>query len=174
MIEKFSIPGVSGIIEGEVDGEKAILLQTRSKNKLEGTGYFEIPAGKIREFENIYECLRREIKEETGLDVKEIQGESESSLMKFDDYEVLGYEPFFCSQNTAGNYPIMVSAFICRVEGEMLKSSDEAESIGFVRLSELRKQLSDNRGKFFPMHIAALEKYLDRMDAREKKKLTVK
>lgn len=160
MNEKFAIPAVGGIIEGEIQGEKAILIQTRKKDAREGSGYFEIPAGKIREFENIFECLRREIKEETGLNVKKIHGENTSLLVKNNEYEVLGYEPFYCSQNTKGVYPIMVNTFLCEVEGEQLKSSEEADSIGFITLSELRKELSQNRDKFYPMHIAALEKYL--------------
>lgn len=161
MVEKFAIPGVGGIIESQIKGEKAVLIQTRKKDSREGSGYFEIPAGKIREFENIFDCLRREIKEETGLDVKEISGESKLSTVNGDDYKVIGYEPFYCSQNIKGQYPIMVSTFICKVEGEMLKSSEEAESIGFVKISELRKELLENRENFYPMHIAALEKYLD-------------
>ncbi|HWR24081.1 MAG TPA: NUDIX domain-containing protein [Feifaniaceae bacterium] len=38
-------------------------------------GLLEIPAGKIRAFESIFDALRREIKEETGLSVTEILGE---------------------------------------------------------------------------------------------------
>ncbi len=43
----------------------------------------EIPAGEIREFENIYDCLRREIHEETGLEVTYIEGEDEASFWLF-------------------------------------------------------------------------------------------
>ena len=38
-------------------------------------GLWEIPAGKIREYENIYSALRREVKEETNLDITYIAGE---------------------------------------------------------------------------------------------------
>lgn len=163
MHERFAIPGVGGIIEGEVQGEKAILIQTRTKSSEEGLGYLEIPAGKIREFENIFDCLRREIYEETGLTVKEIYGEKESSLVENEKYKVLGYEPFYCSQNTKGFYPIMVYTFICRVEGTHMKSSEEAKNIGFISLKELRSELIKNKSKFYPMHIGALQKYLKLM-----------
>lgn len=164
MQEKFTIPAVGGIVESEIKGEKAILMQTRKKDSIEGTGFFEIPAGKIREFENIFDCLRREIKEETGLDVIEIYGEKKASVVKNGEYKVVGYEPFYCSQNTTGVYPIMVTTFICKVEGEQLSASNESENIGFVTLTELRQQLTTNREQFYPMHIAALEKYLNTME----------
>ena len=69
MTELFSKPAAGGIIERIIDGEVFILLQERYKGNDRENGLVEIPAGKIREFENIYDCLRREISEETGLEV---------------------------------------------------------------------------------------------------------
>jgi len=61
-MELFAKPGVGGIIEKNIDGIDYILIQDRCKDdaKLE-YGLLEIPAGKIREFENVFDCLRREI-----------------------------------------------------------------------------------------------------------------
>ena len=65
-MEQFSKPAVGGIIERMIDDVPYILIQERYKDDapLEN-GMIEIPAGKIREYENVYDCLRREIKEET-------------------------------------------------------------------------------------------------------------
>ena len=64
-MELFSKPGVGGIIEKNISGIDYILIQDRYKDDAKSeSGLIEIPAGKIREFENIFDCLRREIWEE--------------------------------------------------------------------------------------------------------------
>lgn len=99
-------------------------MQTRVKPEaLCEDGLIEIPAGKIRAFESIFDTLRREVKEETGLDITEIQGENLSTVYKGNSYMVINFMPFSCSQNLVGNYPIMVFVFICKAEGEMLPFS---------------------------------------------------
>ena len=66
--ENLAIPAAAAIIEKEVGGKRYILLQTRHKPEVSPayTGLFEIPAGCIRTYEDIFETLKREIKEETG------------------------------------------------------------------------------------------------------------
>ena len=75
-MEKFAIPCVAAIIEKIVNNEKYILIQTRQKEDgAETNGMLEIPAGKIREYKNVFVALRREVKEETGLTITKILGE---------------------------------------------------------------------------------------------------
>lgn len=70
MEEVFSKPAAGGIIEKTINNIEYVLIQERFKDDAKAEeGLIEIPAGKIREFENIYECLKREIWEETGLEV---------------------------------------------------------------------------------------------------------
>jgi ADP-ribose pyrophosphatase len=160
-MEQFAKPGVGGIIEKNIDGIDCILVQDRCKEnaKLE-FGLLEIPAGKIREFENIFDCLRREIWEETGLKVTHIKGEDEAIVLESNGYKVLNYTPFSCSQNIQGTYPIMVQAFICNAVGELLKTSNEAKNIRWMPILELKKLLENNKSSFYPMHVITLEKYL--------------
>ena len=160
MTEAFSKPAAGGIIERIVDGEVYILMQERDKGNDLEEGMIEIPAGKIREFENIYDCLRREIFEETGLEVTFIQGEDEAEIIEHNGYKVINYTPFSCSQNVAGEYPIMVQVFICRASGEVLNGSDESRNIRWVSLTELGNMLRDKEESFYPMHISTLKKYL--------------
>lgn len=161
-MELFSIPGVGGIIENNIDGIDCILIQDRYKDnaKLE-MGLLEIPAGKIREFENIYDCLRREILEETGLNVTYIQGEDDADIFEANGYKVLNYTPFSCSQNTQGTYPIMVQTFICNASGNLLKNTNETKNIRWLPLIELKKLIESNKNLFYPMHVTTLEKYLN-------------
>lgn len=54
-MEKFAVPCVAAIIEKIINNEKYILIQTRQKEDgAETNGMLEIPAGKIREYENIF------------------------------------------------------------------------------------------------------------------------
>ena len=159
--ERFAIPGVAGIIVKEENNEHFILMQQRCKkenNFLEGI--LEIPSGKIREFENIFDCLRREIKEETGLIVDYIEGEENVSRVNKGDYEVISYLPFACAQNIQNNYPIMVQVFICKAHGKLLERSNESKDIHWINIKKLSKMLKEDIDKFYPMHIDTLNKYI--------------
>ena len=160
-MELFSIPGVGGIIEKKEDGKTYIIIQDRYKeDAVKERGLIEIPAGKIREFESIYDCLRREISEETGLRVLEIQGEKEAFTVQSKGYRVLNYTPFSSCQNIEGDYPIMVQVFLCTVEGDLLEATNESKNIRWISISQLEKLISENEGSFYPMHIGTLKKYL--------------
>lgn len=160
-MELFTKPGVGGIIEKNIDGIDYILVQDRCKDESKSEfGLLEIPAGKIREFENIFDCLRREIWEETGLKVTEIKGENQAIVLESNGYKVLNYSPFSCSQNIQGTYPIMVQIFICNADGELLSQSNETNNIRWISLIELKDLLESNMSLFFPMHVITLEKYI--------------
>ena len=160
-MELFSKPAVGGIIEKIEDGVNYILIQERYKEDAKKEeGLIEIPAGKVREFENVYDCLRREIYEETGLKVVYIEGEKESTICEGNGYKVLNYTPFSCAQNIKGEYPVMVQVFICKVIGETLAETNESQNIRWVSIRELKELLDKNEGKFYPMHIDTLRKYI--------------
>ena len=163
MTELFSKPAAGGIIERIIDGEVFILLQERYKGNDRENGLVEIPAGKIREFENIYDCLRREISEETGLELTYIQGEEESVIVEHNGYKVLNYTPFSCSQNVEGDYPIMVQVFICRADGKEVEETNESRNLRWVSLNNLRDMLRDEES-FYPMHVSTLKKYIKSKD----------
>lgn len=161
MIEEFMIPGASGIIEKNENGTDYILIQERYKENAEAEkGLIEIPAGKIRKFENIYDCLRREIWEETGLEVYEIEGEKDSIMYESNGYKVLNYTPFTSAQNVGDNYPIMIQTFICKARGEIISFTNETRNVKWVSLTELKEFLEKNEKAFYPMHVIELKKYL--------------
>lgn len=94
MVEVFAKPAVSAIIEKVEFGERFVLLQRRQKdNGGETNGLFEIAGGKVREYENIYDALRREVWEETGLKITEISGEDKSQHIDISGAEVISIEP---------------------------------------------------------------------------------
>lgn len=160
-MELFTKPSASAIIIKNVNSKKYILIQERFKeNAPLENGLLEIPGGKIREFENIYDCLRREVKEETGLDVVKIQGENDSTIIEHNGYTVLNYIPFTCTQNIKGYYPIMNEAFICETSGNLSTCTNEAKNQKWISLEELSNILLNHESSLYPMHIAALKKYL--------------
>lgn len=160
-MELFSKPGVGGIIEHTIDGIDYILVQDRCKDdSKKESGLIEIPAGKIREFENIFDCLRREIREETGLEVIFIEGEEDATIFESNGYKVLNYNPFSSNQNIHGSYPIMVQIFICKAKGELLKKTNETKNVRWMSLKELQNLLEYSTDSFYPMHVITLRKYL--------------
>jgi len=159
--ENFAIPGAGAIILKEINGKENILLQTRIRPHIPcEDGLLEIPAGKIRAFENIFDTLKREIKEETGLDVSEILGENLSTIYEENSYKVINFMPFSCAQNLSGNYPIMVFVFICKVKGTLLPFSDESSNYKWTPVAEVKRLLSDAPDIFYPMHVDTLKKYI--------------
>ena len=95
MKETFAIPAVGAIIVKMVGNEEFILVQNRKKNNGDGLdGLLEIPAGKIREYENIFEALRREVWEETGLHVTVIQGEENNRFVEVDGNKTIMFLPY--------------------------------------------------------------------------------
>jgi len=161
MTERFQIPGVAAIIVKEALGIKQILIQERAKiDEPAERGLIEIPAGKIREYENIFDTLRREVFEETGLNVTTIVGKDSADIVQQRDYKVISVEPFYISQNMSGSYLKIITTFLCQVEGELVAKSDESENIRWIAIDDLRTLLLSQPEKFYPMSISVLKKYI--------------
>ena len=161
-MEKFAIPCVAAIIEKIINNEKYILIQTRQKEDgAETNGMLEFPAGKIREYENIFVALRREVKEETGLTITKILGEDKQISNLIKGNEVISYSPYCITQNLSGAYFIILNTFLCEVEGELLTETNESQNIHWINIEEIRRFLKNNPEKIFLLHINALQKYLE-------------
>ena len=160
-MEKFAIPCVAAIIEKIINNEKYILIQTRQKEDgAETNGMLELPAGKIREYENIFRALRREVKEETGLTITKILGEDRQISNLIGSNEVISYTPYCVTQNLSGAYSIILNTFLCEAEGELLTETNESQNIHWMKIEELKKIFKNNPEKIFLLHINALQKYL--------------
>ena len=160
-MEKFAIPCVAAIIEKIVNNEKYILIQTRQKEDgAETNGMLEVPAGKIREYENIFRALRREVKEETGLTITKILGEDRQISNLIGSNEVISYTPYCVTQNLSGAYSIILNTFLCEAKGELLTETNESQNIHWIKIKELKKIFKNYPEKIFLLHINALQKYL--------------
>lgn len=161
MKELFAIPCVSALITKIVDNKEYILIQDREKEDgFETNGLLEIPAGKIREYENIFLALRREVKEETGLNITKIYGEEDSRFLDISGNETVVFSPYCVTQNLSGAYSIILNTFLCEADGILLYRSDETANIRWIEKSELKKIVEFYPEKIFLMHIHTLRKYL--------------
>lgn len=157
------IPFVAAIIESEIGGKKHILLQTRWKFSISPkySGLYELPGGAVEAGENVYDALKREVKEETNLDVKRIVNlKVTDDMSNIDGDSAFGFSPFCCTQMTRPIY-FMGIFFVCEVEnGTPIAGKDEVKDPKWVSIEELANMLKKERKKFFTPHLPALEMYL--------------
>lgn len=159
--EVFAKPCVGAIIEKIIGNERLILIQTRQKEDgNETNGMLEIPAGKIREYEDVFSALRREVWEESGLKITKIYGEDTSVSTQTGDVTTISFNPYCVTQNLSGAYSMILNTFLCEAEGDLIESTNETENVHWEKVSEIERLLRENPEKIFFMHINALKKYL--------------
>ena len=80
------------------DGEKFLLLRNNSKNPAHGGDYWFTVTGSIEADESIEDAVRREVKEETNLDVSEIFDLKWGSVYSWsgEDHSENNYLAFVC------------------------------------------------------------------------------
>lgn len=161
MKEVFAKPAVGAIIEKHIDGKDYILLQCRQKeNDHHTNGLIEIVGGKIREYENIFSALKREVKEETGLEITEIMGEEETYKQQVNGVEIISMTPFCIAQNLNGIYSLITMSFICHAKGELLEATNETTDIHWEALEVVEQMVSEHPEKLFPIDVVHLKKYI--------------
>lgn len=160
------IPFVGGIIERKVNNEIELLMQTRWKPDRDPlySGTFEFPAGVMNyTYENVYETLKREIKEETGLELKSITEDSKTKVYspKGNDAS-FGFRPFCCVQQLKEGRPWIGFIFLCEVEeGVPNAQVDEVKDVKWMKQSEVKQLFEHEPEKLFTLEIAAWEYYFN-------------
>lgn len=157
--EELYIPFVGAIIQRDIAGKRHVLVQTRDKesDKLY-SGSLEIPGGKFRAFEDIYEALRREVREECGLEITFIHGE-DHRVDYHNGTEISSLiEPFSVIQVRQG--PFFGVVFLCQATGEPVKRTNETINIRWLPIDELKRIVDQTPEKVYPAFLAPLKKYL--------------
>lgn len=162
----FNTTVVSALLERKNDqGEIELLLQKRvNSNDSFYFGTLEIPAGHIIKFENIYEALNREVREETGFTISKIINDERTEVLStLENDGALAFKPFICQQYLKGpGWGWMGFVFRCLVENtEREEIDNEAAEHQWVTLSELRKMVTENSKQFFTFHLPVLKYYID-------------
>jgi len=156
---------VSALLERTVDNEKQLFVQTRFKPNSSPTylDTLEIPAGGVDPYENVYDALKREVKEETGLDViKIIDDYSTGILENRPGDKSMAFRPFLCQQMTESNggLPWYGFVFRCEVKGEVTMQKEEAKDPVWMTIPELKVFIDTKPQDVFSLQYATLVAYL--------------
>ena len=145
-----------GLLVREVENEKQLIIQLRKK---EGEPeVYELPGGRINEFERIVDGLKREIFEETGLKVKSIHGEQEAIITKGNSFTMECIKPFSAYQTIEGPVDSFGIHFICEVEGELLTTGDDTADIHWASRQEIQNLIEAH--KFLEIDLPAVMMFL--------------
>ncbi|MBR4082675.1 MAG: NUDIX domain-containing protein [Lachnospiraceae bacterium] len=147
---------VRGLLVREVGDEKQLIIQLRKKNG--EPEVYELPGGRINEYERIVDGLKREVLEETGLTVKAIRGEQGAILTNGDSFTMECIKPFCAYQTLEGPFDSFGIHFICEVEGEVLTEGDNTADIHWASKEEIQNLIDSH--KFLEVDLPAVLMFL--------------
>ena len=127
------------------------LVQTRDRPGQRQS--LEFPGGTVETNESLLAALRREVREETGLEVVEIEGQAVQHEGK--SWTVECVEPFAAYQTTKGFNSVGVY-FRCRAKGELLAEGDGSRDIRWMPAAELAAGFAENPNQFNAITAAVL------------------
>lgn len=162
-IPKTNIPVVSAIIERIHHGVTQVLVQTRWKPERDPlySGTLEIPAGWIDEYENIYDALKREVFEETGLVIKKIKSDKQTKIRGTTRSDAsFAFIPFCCQQQLKGGKPWIGFVFLCEVkDDDPVAQKDEVKDIRWINKDDLYKIFKEKPDSIFTLQLGVLDYY---------------
>ncbi|WP_019587821.1 NUDIX domain-containing protein [Deinococcus apachensis] len=148
------------LIERELPHVPALLLQRRDEVGVPAR--LETPGGCVEPFESILDTLRREVREETGLEVTVILDDPQRAVVDGDDGAAECLLPYFAYQTLRGPVDSLGYYFRCHVSGTLLERGDDSRDLRWVELRDLRRLLNEQPYQFSWLDRAALTYYLSR------------
>lgn len=132
------------IIERLNNEETEIVIQRRTKS--DSSFKIELPGGRVELFESLIHALIREVKEETGLDVVEVEGiETRIDTIGINpEFEVECLRPFAAYQTIKGPVDSVGYYFRCKANGEILQVGDDTQDIRWINIKELNELFHRN------------------------------
>jgi len=137
--ETLVVPNIAAIVLADEAGS-AILLQRRDKPEVV-RGLLEIPTGRWRAGETPAQALRREVGEETGLQVRSIAGEGRRHEVH-PKWPVWAAEPAAVVVGAEGAYPALLVTFTCVAEGEPRALPGETADPRWYSMDQVRALLA--------------------------------
>jgi ADP-ribose pyrophosphatase YjhB (NUDIX family) len=124
------------LIERIEKGQVELLMQVRNK-PYEGSTKLELPGGRVEEFESLVSALRREVREEPGLELMQIEGLETRIETNSAEANVECLQPFAVYQTLHGPVDSMGVYFRCQAEGQLLKAGDETRQLRWMPVSKI-------------------------------------
>ncbi|TDF99786.1 NUDIX hydrolase [Paenibacillus piri] len=152
------------IIERQLNDDTEIVIQTR--NKPNEPLKLELPGGRIEPYEPLTQALRREVMEETGLELTEIEGE-QTRVDTSDispEFAVECLKPFAAYQTVHGPIDSVGYYFRCKAEGELVRKGDETSDIRWIGVKELSVMMVRDPLQFSNVDRAGIKFYLKQID----------
>ncbi|MCX6795151.1 MAG: DUF2064 domain-containing protein [Candidatus Falkowbacteria bacterium] len=154
-----SIPLSSCIIKKNEAGTNYIFIQDRYKPIADpaNTNKIEIPATLIKKFQLPQDAIRRDVLEESGLNI-EIENPDESILQTGEDGELVSRYPVFsCVQQLMGGRSYLQLVFqACYKSGEFSEKLRKSRNPRWIPETDLERMVSDSPESFSPLTLMAL------------------
>lgn len=157
---------ISAILMRRRNDTMEIFLQTRWKPSVSPmySGMLEIPAGAIDSYENVYDALRREVKEECGLEIVKIVDDYQSQIVEPRAHDrSFVFKPFICQEalETNNGLPWIGFVFLCEVEGEIKVDVSEVKDPRWVSITGLKEIVETNKEQIFPLQLPVLKYFIE-------------
>src|SRR5690625_3350072 len=127
---------VRAIVERNGPNGTEIVIQKRVKPNENNTPY-ELPGGRLEEFEPLLEGLKREVLEETGLYITKVFGDDTRIETNSADSNVEAMKPFAVYQTINGPVDSLGFYFRCQASGNLVREGDDTEDIKWISVDEL-------------------------------------
>jgi 8-oxo-dGTP pyrophosphatase MutT (NUDIX family) len=149
---------VRAIIERDGLDGRDLLIQVRHK-PYEGGTRIELPGGRVEEFESLLGALRREVREETGLELPCIEGENTLIETNGVDANVECLQPFAVYQTLRGPVDSVGIYFRCQAAGQLLQAGDETDQPRWIAVAEIARLMNADAEQFSFVDRAGLAFY---------------
>lgn len=132
------------IITTEHDKIQIVIQKRKRKGEPE---YYELPGGRIEEYESLTDAVKREVLEETGLVITEIENQDMQILTSNDinSFSIQCIKPFAAYQTIHGPVDSFEVYFVCKAEGSLLFEGDGSTDVHWATFSEIENLIDGNR-----------------------------